>query len=349
MEAIMANPRFHKHARRLSKQLDAMSANQDFQDLGTSITQVLQASMAGPNSQRHVKRILAHAEAIMAHLNSQKPDGGPELDSFSLAEIKWSSSGASLVPSKLPARRLLAAASRPAASRVPQSRVRIHDPRLASMSGRPLVAGIGARLQQARMTADSQPDLSPDGDKPDLSAMTFDERLEYLGSLPQVPDDGGGDDGKSGFLDEESLFGIDIDNPDTQWWRPEFWKLLSEDLRTLNYPSRKQVVSTVVSSQVAFIALLFLVTVFDAVVEGGIRTLIGGEPFRLGGVFRSKAPVVADTSAARSAQAAEEAPATAGTGSSPTAADDALAAGDAPVAEGTPTAYNDAQPRLAEE
>jgi len=85
MEAIMANPRLHEHARRLSKQLGAISADQNFQDQATPLAELMEALLAEPNFQRHLRRIVAHVETIGAHT----------LELFSLAEVNRSSSGVS--------------------------------------------------------------------------------------------------------------------------------------------------------------------------------------------------------------------------------------------------------------
>ena len=119
----------------------------------------------------------------------------------------------------------------------------------------------------------SAPPLGPDG-KPDLGAMSFDERLEYLASV--APDVAAP---KEEF--EGSLFGFDGDKSETLWWDPKFYALCFDDLRTLNWPTPKAVVQTVVTSQIAFVAIFISVLVFDAFAEAFIRTLIQGKPFIL--------------------------------------------------------------------
>merc|ERR1719220_576669 len=49
MEVIMGNPRLHEHARRLSKQLESMQADQNFQDQFMSTAQLMESLMADPN------------------------------------------------------------------------------------------------------------------------------------------------------------------------------------------------------------------------------------------------------------------------------------------------------------
>ena len=117
------------------------------------------------------------------------------------------------------------------------------------------------------------PPLGPDG-KPDLSAMSFDERLDYLASV--APDVAAPKE-----EDEASMFGFDGEKEETLWYSPKFYALCFQDLREMNYPTPKSVVQTVVTSQIAFVAIFVSILVFDAVAEAGIRSLIQGKPFML--------------------------------------------------------------------
>jgi len=108
----------------------------------------------------------------------------------------------------------------------------------------------------------------------DLAAMTFEERLEYLAA--QAPTEVA-----PKKEEEASLFGIDASNPATQWTDPEFLKLCVEDLKDLQYPSRKQTVQTVITSQIAFVLVIVLVLLLDAFVEAGVRSLLQGKPFEI--------------------------------------------------------------------
>lgn len=118
------------------------------------------------------------------------------------------------------------------------------------------------------------PSQMTEGGEADLSAMTFEERLEYLSARAPT---------EKAPKDEEgsSMFGIDAANASTQWWKPEFLKMCLEDLKELQYPSSKQTFQTVVSSQIAFIVVIVGVLVLDATVEAFVRTLIQGKPFVL--------------------------------------------------------------------
>jgi len=78
------------------------------------------------------------------------------------------------------------------------------------------------------------------------------------------------------------MFGIDAANVATQWWKPEFIQLCVQDLRELSYPSRKQTLQTVVVSQAAFVILIILILVFDAVIEAGMRSALQGKAFSVG-------------------------------------------------------------------
>lgn len=119
------------------------------------------------------------------------------------------------------------------------------------------------------------------GGEVNLAAMSFDERLAYLAAkaadevpVPKKePNLLGGDE-------DSTLFGIS-DTVETQWWRPEFWALCFKDLGEMTWPSRKQVVQTVITSQVAFAGILVMILFLDAVFESGMRSLLLDEPFRV--------------------------------------------------------------------
>ena len=69
---------------------------------------------------------------------------------------------------------------------------------------------------------------------------------------------------------------FDLGKAANQWWNPAFLKLCAQDLREMTWPSSKQTAQTVVVSQIAFVAILVLILVFDAVVQSGMRTLLQG-------------------------------------------------------------------------
>lgn len=116
------------------------------------------------------------------------------------------------------------------------------------------------------------PELGPDG-KPDLSQMSFDERLEYLASVaPDVA---------APAEEAEVLFGVDFKREETQFWNPKFLMLCFQDLQEMTWPTPTNVAQTLVISQIAFLAIFVSILVFDAFAEGFIRTLIQGKPFQL--------------------------------------------------------------------
>lgn len=126
-----------------------------------------------------------------------------------------------------------------------------------------------------RLQVGEEPSTSVATGEVDLSAMSFDERLEYLAAqtanavpVESLPED-----------EEGSMFGIDGDNPDTQWWKFEFWKLCFQDLSEMQWPTRKQTLQTVVTSQIAFVVLLVLILVLDALAESVMRSLLQGKDF----------------------------------------------------------------------
>lgn len=110
--------------------------------------------------------------------------------------------------------------------------------------------------------------------KVDLASMTFDERLEYLAAesaaapVVKLPEE-----------EDGTLFGIDGSNEATQWWKPAFWKLCMEDLKAMQWPTRRQTFQTVVVSQVAFVVILVMILTLDAVAESSMRSLLQGKDF----------------------------------------------------------------------
>ena len=69
---------------------------------------------------------------------------------------------------------------------------------------------------------------------------------------------------------------------ETRWWTKEFFALCYEDLRSVEWPSQKKIVQTLFISQLAFVGIVVLVLVADALFNSTIRTLLLGEPFRFG-------------------------------------------------------------------
>lgn len=109
--------------------------------------------------------------------------------------------------------------------------------------------------------------------KPDLSKMTFDERLEYLAQ--QIPDS------IPEETDDTTMFGIDTSNAETLWWSPKFLSLCLQDLQDMQWPTRKQTIQTVVTSQIAFVVVFVVVLLFDAFADQIMRSLIQGTPFSI--------------------------------------------------------------------
>jgi len=106
----------------------------------------------------------------------------------------------------------------------------------------------------------------------DLSTLDFEQRLQVLAArVPEgVPEAADDDDGV-----------FPIGSPETRFWNPAFWALCAQDLRELEWPSRKSVTQTLFTSQIAFVLIIALTLVFDAIVESGIKALLLDEPFTL--------------------------------------------------------------------
>jgi len=106
----------------------------------------------------------------------------------------------------------------------------------------------------------------------DLSNLDFEQRLQVLSAraADAVPVKQEEDDGV-----------FPEDAPETRFWNPAFWALCAQDLKELEWPSRKQVFQTLFISQIAFVLIIALTLVFDAAVEGGVKALLLDEPFTL--------------------------------------------------------------------
>lgn len=105
----------------------------------------------------------------------------------------------------------------------------------------------------------------------DLSTLDFDERLAVLAS--QIPETAAAQEEDDGVFPEGS--------PETRFWNPAFWALCAQDLQELEWPSRKSVFQTLFISQIAFVIIIMLTLVFDAIVESGVKALLLDEPFTL--------------------------------------------------------------------
>jgi len=105
----------------------------------------------------------------------------------------------------------------------------------------------------------------------DLSTLDFEQRLEVLAS--RIPETAAAQVVDDNVFPEGS--------PETNFWSPKFWSLCSQDLQEIVWPSSKQVFQTLFISQIAFVVIIALTLVFDAMVESGVKTLLLGEPFSL--------------------------------------------------------------------
>ena len=146
-------------------------------------------------------------------------------------------------------------------------------PRVATRGGRAFME-VGSEAQEDAAGL-APPALGADG-KPDLSAMSFEERLEYLSSVAPTA-------APVENEDDTSLFGIRTGegNEVMQPWSPKFFMACFNDLREMTWPSSKQTAQTVVTSQIAFVVILVSILLFDAIADGLVRTLLQGQPFSL--------------------------------------------------------------------
>lgn len=104
IKLIVKHPEVQEQAKLASEKLNAITGDQGFIERLELVSEQLKA-------------ILEHGDKLLAYLISHRTDGEPTLDFFSLAELQWSSSGASFLPPSFPARKPAAVASRSAALR----------------------------------------------------------------------------------------------------------------------------------------------------------------------------------------------------------------------------------------
>jgi len=93
---IMEHPALQEHSKLFAQQIEAMMTDSEVKERAAAAAKQLHEIMEDP-------AIHEFSEAIKTYLISQKTDGGPTLDLFSLAEVNRSSSGVSFVPPILPA------------------------------------------------------------------------------------------------------------------------------------------------------------------------------------------------------------------------------------------------------
>ncbi len=136
---------------------------------------------------------------------------------------------------------------------------------------------LGAAAAAARATRQPRcvaPDEVEGGETPDLDGLDFEERLaalakQYENAVPVDPE-------------EEKLKESDRDwDEDEKWWNPAFWSALSEDVKDVEWPTPKKVVQTFLISQAAFVLVVVLTLLADALFDASIRSIVQGEPFTI--------------------------------------------------------------------
>jgi len=219
VEKMMANPRLNEHARRLFKQLEAMEANQKFQDQATSFAQLMDTLMADPNFQRHARRIAAHMEAIRSHLTSQNMGGGPTADLFSLAEVDRSSSKVSFVPLRPPARTPFAVASRSAASQGPLANGNMFQSSRYSPAQGTTRAAARSRVLRFLGEADEVEKLQEAAERLRAEVAALEDQRDALKAKASAQTFAAFDTNKDGVVEEEELraglskkFGLEVDD-----------------------------------------------------------------------------------------------------------------------------------------
>ena len=83
------------------------------------------------------------------------------------------------------------------------------------------------------------------------------------------------------------------DDPAGKFYKLEFWKLVWEDLQLMVWPTPKKVAQTFVISQTAFVTVVVLVLLIDALAETTVRAPPPAPP-------RAPAPELTARAAARS-------------------------------------------------
>ncbi|EOD12779.1 hypothetical protein EMIHUDRAFT_433367 [Emiliania huxleyi CCMP1516] len=112
---------------------------------------------------------------------------------------------------------------------------------------------------------------------PDLEGLDFEARLQVLAKQYEnvVPVD------PKVQEEEDKLAPAREWDDDEKFWKPDFWTAVFEDVKDVEYPSIKKVTQTLFISQVAFVVVIVLVLVFDALADATIRSVLLGDDFSI--------------------------------------------------------------------
>lgn len=138
-------------------------------------------------------------------------------------------------------------------------------PRKTCCRGLPLLLHAEALVDQPPMEQLSSGEV-------DLASLGFDERLKILAA--QIPDIA------TPEIIDKGIFPKSC--PETQFWRPEFWRLCTQDVRELVWPSRKQAFQMLFVTQLVLTVSIVVIFVFDVLAKSAVMALLKREPLRCG-------------------------------------------------------------------
>jgi len=133
-----------------------------------------------------------------------------------------------------------------------------------------------SEAENKSVATSTNPAASPAGQE-DLSALSFDERLAVLSKQYENAVPVSAAERKRR---EEAAPAREWDD-DERFWKPEFWAAVKEDLASLDTPTPSKIAQTFFISQIAFVVVIFLVLVSDAVLESAVRAYLLGDEFSI--------------------------------------------------------------------
>lgn len=111
---------------------------------------------------------------------------------------------------------------------------------------------------------------------PELSGLSFEERIAALSKQYEnvVPMD----------LEERKAEAEQNErksDDDERWWSPDFWAACKDDVKDMEWPQPKKVFQTLYISQIAFVGVVALTLLFDAIFDATIRTILLGDEWSI--------------------------------------------------------------------
>ena len=125
--------------------------------------------------------------------------------------------------------------------------------------------------------ADAPPQAAgADGEAPERGGLSFEERIAALSKQYEnvVPMDLEERKAEEESLDRQS-------DDDENWLSPAFWAACKADLSDMEWPQPKKVFQTLYTSQLAFVFVVVLTLLFDAIFDATVRTILLGDEWSI--------------------------------------------------------------------